>query len=213
MQQALRNCLPSPAKKHPNVATVDLIPEMPSPAKKDPNVATGDILSEIASHVQDKTTLGALARADKAAFDATKEARDKLKKNEELWPSSIFTGCLGSNATRSTEGVTPNGTRWAYFESNSKDLEDNDSTYKFTLGDLVVRNDDDNGRDFAQDKYTVSFKGKQIYVRSDTRARCQSYNKPMASKGEEAMLEALEVVAAAEGVTVQKLRAAIPICI
>lgn len=174
-------------------------------------VASSDVISEIASHVQDKSTLAALSLADKAAFEATAEAREK-KKKESLWPSKMFEGYLGSNNSREAKGITPNGTKWTYYESNSRDLEDNDSRYVFTLGELKVCNDDECSRDFAENKTSVSFKGKQIFQSGDMRCRDQA-NQPMTSSGKDELLEVLKLVAAIEGVTVEELRAAMPVSI
>ena len=141
--------------------------------------------------------------ADKAAFEGT----------ASLWPSKMFDGYLGSNNSREAKGITPNGTKWTYYEFNSRDLEDNDSTYVFTLGELRVRNDDESSRDFAEDKTSVFYKGKEIFRSGDMRCRDQNANRPMTSSGMDELLEALRVVAAIEGVTAEELRSAMPVSI
>ena len=80
----------------------------------------------------------------------------------------------------------------------------------FTLGDLSIRRDSNNSRDFATDEAVVKYKDKEIYNSGDMRCR-DNKNEPMTATGVEAVKEVLAAVAAEEGVTPQQLAKALPI--
>ena len=46
------------------------------------------------------------------------------------------------------------------------------------IGSLVLNHEDERGRDFAQEVFTVSYKGKVICQSSDARARASRFDKP-----------------------------------
>ena len=133
-----------------------------------------------------------------------------LDNDKTLWPSCMFDEYLGDNNSRELSGTTPAGTKWKYRESNSRDSEDNDTDYYFTLGELSIVRNDESSRDFAEDKTNVTYKGNSIFYSGDMRCR-DGKNQPEAYSGLEALEEALNAVATIEGVTVRKMLTALPI--
>ena len=120
-----------------------------------------------------------------------------------LWPSDMLDRSLRS-------GTTTNGTPWTYSESHSHDSEDNDHDYVFTLGELKVHHSSESNRDWSESKLTVDYKGKEVASDSEVRARAFD-GAEKAKYGKEELLAALKEAAALEGVTVDELRAALPV--
>ena len=96
------------------------------------------------------------------------------------------------------KAVSPSGQETMYRCSELKDLEDDDKHQELKIGTLELRHDDEMGRDFGRELFTVSYRGKVICSSGDQRARAARFNKPMTidqgSAGD--VLAALEEVAA-----------------
>ncbi|CAE7946263.1 pntB [Symbiodinium sp. KB8] len=109
-------------------------------------------------------------------------------------------------------GLSPSGQETKYRISRQKDLEDDDRSARVEIGSLVLNHEDERGRDFAQEVFTVSYKGKVICQSSDARARASRFDKPMAVRegSAEAVLEVLKEVAASEQLSVQDFVNALP---
>ena len=133
-----------------------------------------------------------------------------LDDDKMLWPRPMFNDYLDNNDSRSRSGTTVNGTTWKYSENNMRDSEDNDTDYKFTLGELQIVRSDESSRDFAEDKTSVTYKGQTIFQSNDMRCR-DGHNQPEKYSGLEELEKALNAVATIEGVTLKKLLSALPI--
>ena len=103
------------------------------------------------------------------------------------------------------DGLSPSGQETRYRISRQTDLEDDDRSSRVEIGSLVLNHDDDRGRDFAKEVFTVSYKGKVICQSSDARARAGRFNQPMAVRegSAEAVVEALGEVAALEQLSLE----------
>ena len=157
--------------------------------------------------------LAAKAEAEEAAAAAAAKAAKAAAAKvaaEVLWPP-IATHQVGTNESRTVDGVTAKGTKWSYFECNQHDPEDNDDTFSFTLGELTVSRNVNRGRDCASDTRSVSYRGEQVYQSGDFQCRDPTRNRDEEASGRDTLTVALEAVAAAEGVTLRVLQAALPI--
>ncbi|CAE7313123.1 pntB [Symbiodinium necroappetens] len=133
-------------------------------------------------------------------------------------PSYAMSGALRDCFPRPTSesfqhnGLSPSGQETKYRISRQKDLEDDDRSARVEIGSLVLNHEDERGRDFAQEVFTVSYKGKVICQSSDARARASRFDKPMAVRegSAEAVLEVLKEVAASEQLSVQDFVNALP---
>ena len=138
------------------------------------------------------------------------EERERALLTETLWPVPLSVGCV-DNSSAQKEGKTKKGTHWKYSVLNSRDNEDNDTTYTFTLGDhLIFKNDDEKSRDFSEDKYSVYYRGQRVYDSGDMRCR-DGNHEDRKYNGLEELKAVLEATAAAEGVTPHQLLTALPI--
>ena len=151
----------------------------------------------------------AAAKAEAEEAAAVAAAAVKVA-TEVLWPP-IATHQVGTNESRTVDGVTAKGTKWSYFECNLHDPEDNDDTFSFTLGELTVSRNVNRGRDCASDTRSVSYRGEQVYQSGDFQCRDPTRNRDEEASGRDTLTVALEAVAAAEGVTLRVLQAALPI--
>ena len=154
--------------------------------------------------------LAAKAEAEEAAAVAAAAAAAVKVATQVLWPP-IATHQVGTNESRTVEGVTAKGTKWSYFECNQHDPEDNDDTFSFTLGELTIHRNQNRGRDCASDTRSVSYRGEQVYQSGDFQCRDPTRNTDEEASGRDTLPVALEAVAAAEGVTLRVLQAALPI--
>jgi len=127
---------------------------------------------------------------------------------------SLHKGGYADNSSHEFAGTTPNGTKWTYHERNGSDCEDDDSSYKFTLGDLEIKRTNSRGRDDSSNSYGVSVKGELVYSCSSRQSRDYSYDGNHPMKGDSGEREdfdkAIENAAGIEGVSAKELLEAMP---
>ena len=79
------------------------------------------------------------------------------------------------------------------------------------LGELTVSHTNNCGRDSASETRSVCYRGEQVYHSGDFQCRDPTRNRDEEGSGRDTLTEALEAVAAAEGVTLRVLQTALPI--
>ena len=108
--------------------------------------------------------------------------------------------------------LSPGGQETSYRFSRLHDLEDDDKHETVKIGTLILQHDDEMGRDFARETFTVSYQGNVVCRSCDQRARGSRFNRPMSvEQGTAAqVLVVLGEVAALEQLSLEDFVAQLP---